>query len=64
MKKLPIPPFAWPIPIAALVWLLLHWLGYDTHTVDGILFALTVVTCILIGVLGSRRESLNDRAGK
>ena len=59
-----LPPFALPIPVAALIWAMLYWTGHDSRPVVGWLFWGTLATCVLVGVLGARRESLNNRARK
>lgn len=62
MKRLPIPPFAWPIIVAFLVSLPILWLvdfpflGLSSHTFWGIFFFGTLAACILIGVLGARKQ--------
>ena len=59
-----LPPFALPIPVTALIWAILYWTGNDSRPVVGWLFGLAFVAMLLIGLIGARRESLNDRAGK
>ena len=59
-----LPPFAAPIPVAAIIWAILYFTGNETRQVDTWLFWGTLAACLLIGLLGARRESLNNKASK
>ena len=59
-----LPPFALPIPVAALIWAVLYFTGNDSRPVVGWLFGIAFLSMLLIGLVGAAREkSLNDKAG-
>ncbi len=59
-----LPPFAAPIPFAALLWAILRFTGHETRTADTWLFFGTLVAMLLIGGIGALREkrTLNNKA--
>lgn len=65
--KLPVPAFAWPLILGFLISLPILWLvdfpflGLSSRLFWGIYFLAMLGGCVLIGVLGARKESLNDK---
>lgn len=65
--KLPVPAFAWPIILGFILCLPILWLadfpflGLSSRAFWGLYLLAVIVSCVLIGVLGARKESLNDK---